>query len=454
MKERILIVDDEESSRELCRMALEGSQREIILCSSAKKALEEIEKQPFDLVLTDMVMPGLNGIELLEKIKSLRSDISVILMSGKGSIASAVKAIRSGAEDFIEKPLPDPEVLSLAVKRILKSRKLERENRELRRELKQLQREPVLIGGKAFSAVLRTVEKVAPLDMTILITGETGTGKEVVARRIHAFSRRSRKPFIALNCGGIPQGLLESLLFGHEKGAFTGAVKRNTGYFEEGNGGIVFLDEIGDMPLDLQIKLLRVLQDQTFRRVGGDIDIAVDCRIIAATHRNLKEMVSEGSFREDLFYRLNVIEIPLPPLRERIEDIPALTHHFLRIISARMKKPITEITREAVEYLQSYHWPGNIRELQNTLERAAALCSGNTISIDDLPAIIPGEKDRSEVRQTENYQDAKIEFERQFLLAVLENHDHNISAAARACGIPRQNFYLKMKKLGIELQRA
>ena len=451
MKEHILIVDDEESSRELCRVTLQEPERDITMCSDAQEALDELGRKTFDLVLTDMVMPGLSGLDLLERIKAERSDTSVLLMSGKGSISAAVRAIKLGAEDFIEKPLPDPEVLALAVKRALKARRLEQENRELRRQLKNLKGEPVLIGGDTFSRVLRIVEQTAPLDTTVLITGETGTGKEVIAKRIHSLSNRSGQPFIAINCGGLPEGLLESLLFGHERGAFTGAVKRTSGYFEKANHGTILLDEIGDMPPNLQVKLLRILQEKTFRRVGGEKDVEVDCRVIAATHMNLREMVNKGNFREDLYYRLNVINIDLPPLRERDEDIPALANHFMRITAAKMRKPVSKIDPEAMEQLRKYRWPGNIRELQNVLERAIALCENELIKIEDLPSCIHDERGEK-IRRPEIkfYNQAKLQFERQFILSALKASNYNVSAAAKASGIPRQNFYLKMKKLGIK----
>ncbi len=450
MKERILIVDDEESSRELCRLTLERPDREITLCADAEEALAAIGESSFDLVITDMVMPGLSGLELLERIKSERSDTGVLLMSGKGSISSAVKAIQLGAIDFIEKPFPDPEVLALAVQRALKARRLERENRELRRQINRLKSEPVLIGGEAFSRVLNLVERVAPLDATVLITGETGTGKEVIARRLHALSPRSGKPFVTLNCGGLPEGLLESLLFGHEKGAFTGAVKRTRGYFEKAHTGTILLDEIGDMPVNLQIKILRVLQERVIRRVGGEQDIRVDCRVLAATHRSLKEMVKSGRFRQDLYYRLNVINIHIPPLRERSEDIPALANHFLRLTAARMNTPVRKFAAEVFDLFKKYAWPGNVRELQNVIERTVALTNGDVIEATDLPDEFQSQSIFCpDLYNLGHYQDAKREFERQFILTALAEHNHNVAAAAKATGIPRQNFYAKMKKLGI-----
>jgi len=444
-------VDDEESSRLLCKMTLESDDREIVLCENADSALKELGKHPYDLVLTDMIMPGISGIDLLERIKSERSDTSVLLMSGKGTISIAVKAIQSGAEDFIEKPFPDPEVLAASVKRVLKARNLEKENRSLKQQLKKLQQGPVLIGGEVFSGVLRIVEKVAPLDTTIMITGQTGTGKEVIARRIHALSDRANKPFVALNCGGLPEGLLESLLFGHEKGAFTGAIKRTQGYFEKADGGTILLDEIGDMPLNLQVKMLRVLQEKVIRLVGGETDIPVDCRVIAATHRTLRDMVEKKEFREDLYYRLNVIHIDIPKLHQRREDIPALATHFVRLAAARMNKPTRSIDLAALERLKNYNWPGNIRELQNVLERAVALNSDDIIRECDLPPEICGSADLPlETVESINYKQAKEEFEKRFISAALSKHDYNVSAAAEETGIPRQNFYVKMKKYGIQ----
>jgi DNA-binding NtrC family response regulator len=449
-KERILIVDDEESSRELCRLVLDEGDREIVLCPDAQLALERLQSCRFDLVLTDMVMPGLTGIELLKKIKEQQSDVPVLLMSGKGSIQDAVQAMRLGAEDFVEKPFLDPQVVALAVNRALRERRLQEENRRLRDELRQLKSGPHLSGGEAMSKILRTVAHIAPLDLTVLITGETGTGKEVIARRIHELSARSAKPFVALNCGGIPETLLESLLFGHERGAFTGAVRRTTGYFEKAHRGTILLDEIGDMPMALQVKLLRVLQEKCFQRVGGEGTTEVDCRVIASTHRHLREMVSVGKFREDLFYRLNVLQIHIPPLRERREDVPDLAQHFLRLASARLDKIIERFSPEALACLRGHDWSGNIRELENAVERAAAFCTARSIEIQDLPDEIRSLKAASTGDSSiAPFTQAKEEFERRYILSALKASSGNVAAAAQACAIPRQNFYLKMKKYGI-----
>jgi DNA-binding NtrC family response regulator len=450
-KERILIVDDEEPSRELCRLALQDISRELVLCANAGAALQEFGGSAFDLVVTDMVMPGLSGMELLERIKAQKSDIPVLLMSGKGSIPVAVKAMRLGAEDFIEKPLIDPEVLAIAVRRALKSRRLEEENRSLKAEIQQLKSKPHLVGGETMSQVLRTLERIAPLDLTVLITGETGTGKEVLARRIHSLSLRSGKPFVALNCGGIPEGLLESLLFGHEKGAFTGAVRRTAGYFEKAHRGTILLDEIGDMPLSLQVKLLRVLQERCFQRVGGETTIEVDCRVIASTHRNLRSMVEDGAFREDLFYRLNVLQLQVPPLRERREDVPDLARHFLRLVAARLSRTDCAFGEGTIECLTAYSWPGNVRELENVIERSVALAAGNQLEVQDLPEEIRGEKPYPALAgDIIEYSRAKEEFERGYLLALLAQSGGIVSQAAQLSGIPRQNLYLKLKKYGIE----
>jgi len=449
--ERILIVDDEESSRELCRLALDQPQREIVLCRDALQALERLQTGGFDLVITDMVMPGLSGLELLERIKAQQEDIPVVLMSGRGSIQDAVQAMRLGAEDFVEKPFPDPEVVARAVNRALRDRRLQEENRRLRSELQELKGGPHLSGGEALSNILRTIERIAPLDLTVLITGETGTGKEVIARRIHALSPRANKPFVAINCGGIPEGLLESLLFGHERGAFTGAVRRTSGYFEKAHRGTILLDEVGDMPLALQVKLLRVLQEKAFQRVGGEGIIEVDCRVIASTHRHLRDLVKENKFREDLFYRLNVLPVHIPPLRERREDIPGLAQHFLRLACARSDEIIERISEEALTCLKTHQWSGNIRELENVIERAAALSTGRRIEVGDLP-----EEIRSTPPAAQNgnpviaYSRAKEDFERSYLLGVLKNSHGNVAAAAQSSGIPRQNLYLKLRKYGID----
>jgi DNA-binding NtrC family response regulator len=449
-KERILIVDDEEPSRELCRLALQQSGRELVLCANAGQALEEFSGGSFDLVITDMVMPGLTGMELLERLKAQASDTPVLLMSGKGSIPLVVKAMRLGAADFIEKPLIDPEVLALAVRRALRARRLEEENRSLRAELQQLKSQPHLVGGPALSQVMRTVERIAPLDLTVLITGETGTGKEVLARRIHTLSPRSDKSFVALNCGGIPEGLLESLLFGHEKGAFTGAVKRTAGYFEKAHRGTLLLDEIGDMPLTLQVKLLRVLQERSFQRVGGEVTVEVDCRVIASTHRNLRRMVEEGAFREDLFYRLNVLQLHAPPLRERREDLPQLVQHFLRSVAARLGKERCVLSDQALECLADYSWPGNVRELENVIERAVALASGERIDVGDLPEEVRGIKSSGiSVGAIVPFSQAKDDFERNYLLEILAQSHGSVTKAAQISGIPRQNLYLKLKKYSL-----
>jgi two-component system nitrogen regulation response regulator NtrX len=449
--ERILIVDDEESSRELCRLTLQGEGRELVLCPDASRALEELNRNPYDLVVTDMVMPGLTGMELLERIKAQKSDTPVVLMSGKGSIPTAVKAMRLGAEDFIEKPLIDPEVLALAVRRALRSRRLEEENRSLKAELQQLKTQPHLIGGEAMSQVMCTLERIAPLDLTVLITGETGTGKEVLARRLHALSPRAGKPFVALNCGGLPEGLLESLLFGHEKGAFTGAIKRTAGYFEKAHRGTILLDEIGDMPMTLQVKLLRVLQERRFQRVGGETTIEVDCRVLASTHRNLRRMVDEGTFREDLFYRLNVLNLHVPPLRERREDVPELARYFLRLTAARLSRAGGTLSGEAIESLSNYTWPGNVRELENVIERSVALTAGNRIEVADLPDEVRGggTAQSSESQAVIPYGRAKEDFEKTYLLEVMAQSSGNVTQAAQISGIPRQNLYLKLKKYRI-----
>jgi DNA-binding NtrC family response regulator len=451
LKDRILIVDDETPSRELCRAVLLRADREIVLAPHAEAALEELACDHFDLVVTDMIMPKLSGLDLLEKIKSERSDLSVILMSGKGTIAIAVKAIQLGADEFIEKPFSDPEILNIAVERVLRARKLERENRELKRELANLRDREVIIGGEAISNVFRTVEKIAPLDATVLITGETGVGKEIIAKRIHALSHRASRAFVAVNCGSFPEGLLESLLFGHEKGAFTGANKKSNGYLTTAEGGTLFLDEIGDMPLALQTKLLRVIQERRFRRVGGEADLNVDCRILTATHRDLPEMVKDGNFREDLFYRLNVIHLHIPPLRQRREDIPAFIGYFIKVTATRMKKSPPSIDPEAVSRLQAYPWPGNVRELQNVIERALALYSGDNLTLNDFADSITSSEPCTPPLDTiiVPYSQAKEIFEKSYLATALQQANHSVGIAAQNTGIPRQNFYLKMKKYKI-----
>ncbi|MBN2467203.1 MAG: sigma-54-dependent Fis family transcriptional regulator [Deltaproteobacteria bacterium] len=454
MKQNILIVDDESSIRESLSGILLDEGYEIAVAEDGPAALKMVEDDPPDLVFLDIVMPGIDGIEVLRKIKERYADISVIIISAYGTIETAVKAIKYGAFDFIEKPLSLEKVV-ITVKHAFDFLKLNRENRLLRQRVFA---DPHIDGrSPSITKLEEGIARAAPTNASILITGENGSGKERVARMLHLKSLRSNKPFIEVNCAAIPEELIESELFGHEKGAFTGATARKQGKFDLAHEGTLFLDEIGDMSLKTQAKILRILEEQKFERVGGAKTIEVDVRIIAATNKNLEAEIGHGKFREDLFFRINVIPIVVPPLRDRKEDIPILAKEFLKIFAEELKIEDKQIVPEAMDMLIDYHWPGNVRELKNVVERLVIMTRGQYIKPEDVrPTIISQSlsDDHSELFTLESLREAKDEFERQYIAFKLSQFDHNISKTAESIGIERSHLHRKIKSLNIEVKNG
>ena len=450
MSKTILIVDDEKSILFSLEGILTDEGFEVQCESSGAAALERIKETIPDLVLLDIWMPGMDGIETLVKIKEAHPTLQVIMMSGHGSIETAVKATKLGAYDFIEKPLSLEKVL-LSVNNALQYYQLEEEITLFRE--KEKSRNTITGESNLIRDLKEQIKIVAPTDAWVLIAGENGTGKELVAHAIHAISRRSRKPMVEVNCAAIPEELIESELFGHEKGAFTGAGSMKKGKFDLANEGTLFLDEIGDMSLKAQSKTLRILQEQKFERVGGAKTIRVDVRVIAATNKNLEHEIEKGRFRDDLFYRLNVVPLKVPPLRERLEDIPDLVNSFLKDIHLRAGLEEKRISDEVIEALKKYHWPGNIRELKNLVERLAIMSRGNTISVQDMPISFSQEcplKDESgSFMNLRSFRDAKARFEKAFIIKNLQEFNGNISQTAEAIGVERSNLHKKIKAYGL-----
>ncbi len=386
----LLVADDDPGLRESLERALTREGFRVVLASDGNAALERLQAGGIDLVLTDLKMPGLTGIELLRAVKAIAPDVDVILLTAFGTVEEAVKAMKEGAYDFLTKPFQRAQVLRL-IRQALERRELIQQNRALQQRLDDLLRQGAIIGSSpAFRRMMMLVEQVATSSATVLITGESGTGKELVARTIHQRSGRARGPFVAVNCAALPETLLESELFGYEKGAFTGAAGRKEGRFELADGGTLFLDEVTDLSLVTQPKILRVLQEGEFERLGGTKSLRVDVRVVAASNQDLGQMVREKRFREDLYYRLNVITIRVPPLRERREDVRVLAQHFLRIYAAKNDRALEGFTDEAMRRLEAYSWPGNVRELENVIERGVVLTRGDLMDVGDLPEEIAG----------------------------------------------------------------
>ncbi len=387
---RVLVVDDEENLRHMLQILLRREGYEAVGAASVDAALGELDAGPYDIILTDLRMPGRGGLELVDEVRRRNLDTTVVVMTAYGSREVAIEAMKRGAYDYLSKPFEADEVV-LLLRKAEERERLSRENRQLRTQLKSGGREPetglgeMVARSAPMNELFRTIRKIAEYKTTALVEGESGTGKELVARALHRLSPRASAPFIAVNCGAIPGPLLESELFGHRKGAFTDANRDRKGLFEEATGGTLFLDEIGELPLGLQVKLLRVLQEEEIRRLGDTQDIKVDVRVVAATARDLAAEVKRGGFREDLYYRLNVLALHIPPLRERREDIPLLVDHFIHRMNARMGLAITGTSPEALRVLVQFDWPGNVRELENTIERAMVLCEGAQIDVDSLP---------------------------------------------------------------------
>ncbi len=469
MSERILIVDDEESIRWVLKKALEKEGLEAVLAKDAAEAFSRLQEGGIAVVLMDIRMPGMSGLDALEKIQKEGRNISVIIMTAQSTMQNAIEAMRRGAYDYITKPF-DLDEVSILVKKALDVRHLSEEVDTLRAEVREKYEGGLVGATSAMQEIYKTIGRVAESDATVLIHGESGTGKELVARAIHFHSKRSGRPFSAVNSAAIPSELLESELFGHEKGSFTGAVARKLGKFEAAAGGTLFLDEIGDMSLSLQGKLLRVLQEREFERVGGTEPIRTDVRVIAATHHNLEKMVRENKFREDLFYRLNVIQINIPPLRKRKDDIIPLAEHFLRKYQPAKGGGAKVFTPETLKVLRAYDWPGNVRELENAIQRAMTLSQGDKIFPDALPPQIfkPGQ---GVAISFENFLEEKLadlvdrlggldhgdiyslviqRVEKPLLTLVLRKTDGNQVRAASLLGINRNTLRKKIRELGIK----
>ena len=449
----ILVTDDEKSIRNTLREILEFEGYQVEEAENGRQAIEKVKSEPIDLMILDIKMKGMDGIEVLEKSKEIKTELPIIMISGHGTIKIAVEATKIGAFDFIEKP-PDLNRLLISVRNALSQNELVEENRRIRTELNEVRE---MVGqSSALDKVRKTIEKVAPSTSRVLITGENGTGKELVAKWIHEKSKRASKKLVNVNCAAIPSELLESELFGHEKGAFTGASEQRVGKFEQADGGTLFLDEIGDMSLDAQAKVLRALQENVIVRVGGSEQIKVDVRVLSATNKDLSKEIEQKNFRRDLFHRINVIPIHMPPLRERREDIPLLANFFLKQLAGQeIVYSGKSFTEDALEELKTKSWPGNIRELRNAVERMVLLSDGNEITRDDVSMLTSmnsgSEGDINElIEMSFTFQEYKEQAERLYLLKKLEKNDWNISATADEIDIQRSHIYNKMKKYDIE----
>jgi len=450
----LLIVDDDASTLGSLARAFRLAGHEATVCDNANRALELVKSQPFDMMLSDVVMPGKDGIALLEELRNLGITLPVVMISGQATIDMAVRSTRLGASDFLEKPLSTDKLL-LTVDNVLKLRRLEAENRDLRQ---RVGKHEIVHSGEAMRRVMAQVDRVAASEARVCILGETGTGKELIARALHQRSPRREGPFITLNCAAVPGELIESELFGHEKGSFTGAATRHVGKFEQANKGTLFLDEIGDMPLVMQAKLLRVLEERQVERVGGDRTIPVDVRVVVATHRNLDELVKKGVFREDLYHRIYVFPLLLPGLRERVEDIPALVTHFAAQVADQNGWKPKPFEPGAIEELQRYGWPGNVRELRNVVERLLLLADG-PVDAATVRLALPAGADDSRPAAVAGVQSItgtlaqRVDsFEREQLLAELKRHNQRMTDTAKALGLERSHLYKKCQALGIDLR--
>ena len=451
---RVLVVDDEENLRLVVRTFLKREGYEVELAGSGDEALRLLETFGPDVILTDVRMPKMGGLDLLSTLKAKGSDVSVIVMSAYGSVDLAIEAIKAGAYDYIAKPFK-PEELLLTLRKAQERESLRRENRALRQEIREKSRfEELLAKSDSMQVVFKTVAKIADFKTTALITGESGVGKELVARAIHHRSSRKGGPFVAVNCGAIPENLLESELFGYRRGAFTDAVNDRTGLFEQANGGTLLLDEIGELPLSLQVKLLRVLQEETIRRLGDTRDVKIDVRILAATHRDLTAETAAGRFREDLFYRINVLTLKIPALRERREDIPLLIDHFVARNNARLSTSIRGLTPEARKVLVEYGWPGNVRELENTIERAMVLAERDVLAVEDLPERMRDATDQVQAQLASGELSIKKTtrvIEELLIRRALEKTRGNRTRAAEVLEISHRALLYKIKDYHIEL---
>jgi DNA-binding NtrC family response regulator len=452
MRGKILIVDDEQMMCEMLEDDLKRYGFHPTWCISAEKALDALKTESFDVLLTDLNLPGMSGIELCERIVANRPDIPVIVITAFGSMETAIAAIRAGAYDFVTKPI-DTEFLVLALDRAVKHHGLQEKVKLLDKALKKSHPFDELIGeSPLMRKLMNRLERVADTETSILVTGETGTGKELVAQALHKRSRRRKGPFVAVNCAALPDALLESELFGHKRGAFTDAKTERRGLFLQAHGGTLFFDEIGDIPLTLQSKLLRSLEERCVRPIGGSSEVAFDVRIIAATNRDIETAIEEGRFREDLYYRINVIQIDIPPLRERGTDILLLARHFVEQFAIRSNKQIAGISNAASEKLLNYTWPGNVRELRNTIERAVVLTGYEKISVEDLPEKIRDYKASRFLVESDNPSELVPiqEVERRYILHVLKTVEGNKTLAARVLGLNRKTLYRKLQHYKVD----
>jgi DNA-binding NtrC family response regulator len=448
---RLLLVDDDPNTLASLSRAFRMEGYEVVVCDKPDRALQLVQQEAFDLIFSDVVMPGKDGLQLLEEMKKNGVAAPVVMMSGQAHIQMAIRATRLGAFDFLEKPISTDKLL-LTAKNALQLTQLRNENQQLR---KKLGKHELVYSGQKMTALMAQLERVAASETRVCILGETGTGKELVARTIHEKSSRRNGPFVTVNCAAIPAELIESELFGHEKGAFTGAATRHEGKFEQANHGTIFLDEIGDMPLVMQTKLLRVLEEGEVERVGGDKPVAVDVRVLVATHRNLEQLVKDGKFRQDLFHRVYVFPVQMPPLRERVEDIPALAKHFAtQIVEQNGWKPVS-FSEDAIHLLQQYRWPGNVRELRNLVERMLLLSTSNEIGADVAAMVLPQGPAATMSSGSLPVQGTLAErvqsIERDLVLAELKRNHYQMSATARSLGLERSHLYKKCEQLGIDL---
>jgi two-component system NtrC family response regulator len=456
-KAKILIAEDEENQRDLLEGFLKKEGFEVESVANGREALLKLKDHFYDIALLDYKMPELDGFQTLKEIRKLDPDLPVVMMTAYGTVETAVASMKEGALDYLTKPI-DLEELLLKFGKALERSTLIQENRVLKERLQErLPFHHIIYGSPKMEEVLGLVARVAPSQATVLIRGESGTGKELVAHAIHYASPRSAKPFVKVNCAAIPETLLESELFGHEKGAFTGAIQRRVGRFEEAEGGTLFLDEIGDLSPGIQVKLLRILQEKEFQRVGSNLTLRVDVRVITATHRNLEESIKKGLFREDLYYRLNVIAIHLPPLKERKEDIPLLIDHFLKKYSEGNQKAVSDISREARALLLRYPYPGNVRELENLIERAVVLCRGEVITLQDLPFHLREEKPEGLLEfptREKSLPEILEEVERDRIVKALHQYHGVQTRAAESLGLSERMLRYKMKKYGIRFNEV
>lgn len=440
-KTKILVVDDEEIVRESLCDWLDGVGHNVVSAASGEEALEIVKREKIKIMLADLVMPGINGIELMKKAQKIVPNLSTVIITAHATIQSAIVAIRDGAHDYIEKPFC-PEKVELIIEKLIDHQNLVEENISLRQKIKERYNfKGIIAKSTRMKKIIELIKTIAPTNATVLITGETGTGKEVIARAIHHLSQRRSKPFIATSCAALPESLLESELFGYEKGSFTGATERKIGKFEAAHKGTFFLDEIGEINANTQIHLLRALEEKKITRIGSHAEIPVDVRFITATNRELRAMVKQGEFREDLYYRLKVVAINLPPLRERREDIIPLADFFLKKYSAEYNKDLLDLSPEVMEFMLNYSWPGNVRELENLIEHGIILSLDNTINMSELPQDI--------IQPSLNAGQTIEEITKNHIIKVLEQTDGNISEAARILGIQRMTLYNKLKKYGL-----